>query len=305
LTGVMNMSKSMAAKRKITLTNRTVGQDIPPIHADGTRFKQVMLNLISNAIKYNKPGGHVTVECTQTINGFVRVIVSDDGLGIDEKLQDKLFLPFERLGYEASKVEGSGIGLSITKELVELMDGEVGFESEVGVGSKFWVDFPVQDHSRNSVDDGPALTFVPETPAPETGHSSPVENVGHDDGAKRVLYVEDNMSNIRLMKGIVKNIKNCSLTAVLSAEEGFEKLKSDTFDLILMDINLPGIDGVEAMRLLAADSKMKHVPVLAVSAAAMPSDIERAMLAGFRGYLTKPLHVKETVQALQSALEAA
>jgi len=260
--------------------------------ADRTRIKQVFVNLLSNAIKYNRVGGSVEVSSRPRPGDRVRVSFQDTGEGLTPYKLANLFQPFNRLGQEAGVEEGTGIGLVVSKQLVELMGGSIGVESTVGIGSAFWIELNA-------------------TSAGETGHagSSPVAAPLPDtrDGAHRrtVLYVEDNPANLMLVTKLLARRPDISLLSAKDGRSGFEMAQASRPDVIVMDINLPGISGVTALRILAANPSTALIPVIAVSANAMPRDIEKGLEAGFFRYLTKPIKVTEFMDTLDLALEAA
>ena len=253
------------------------------INVDRTRFQQVLLNILSNAVKYNSDNGTVTITLNPNVDGFVRFSVSDSGKGIAPELQDKLFVPFNRLGAEGGEIEGTGIGLSITRRLVEMMNGRMGFESTVGVGSTFWVEFK-QDKISSLPKHIPTETTDQHLPATE---------------CIKVLYIEDNPANLMLMKKIVSRIENTQLISAHTAELGISLAQSEMPNIILMDINLPGMSGIEAMKIIQQSETLADIPVIAVSANAIPSDIARTMKAGFKKYLTKPFDVQAAVDIIK------
>ncbi len=258
--------------------------------ADNQRLKQVLMNLVSNAVKYNRPDGTVSVSCEPTSTGRLRVAVADTGPGISPERMQRLFLPFERLGAERSAVEGTGIGLSICKRLVELMGGEIGAESEVGRGSTFWVELDAVEGVETH-DEPPASALA----APPAGR------------ALTVLYVEDNLSNLRLVELILKRRPAVRLIVAMQGRLALELAREHDPDLILLDVHLPDIDGDEVLRRLQADPRTRAIPVVVVSAEATPAKIERFLAAGAQAYLTKPLdlsRVLEIVDAVPAASDA-
>jgi CheY-like chemotaxis protein len=260
------------------------------VKADRTRVKQIFINLLSNAIKYNRVGGSVEVSCSLRGDERVRVQVRDTGLGLTPDKLALLFQPFNRLGQEGGVEEGTGIGLVVSKRLVELMGGDIGADSSVGVGSDFWVDLPVC----------PAPDAVVHVMAPtsvmaaDTPHSAPQSTV---------LCVEDNPANLLLVARLLARRSDMRLISAKDGRSGVELARSAQPDLILMDINLPGISGLTALRMLQASACTAHIPVLALSANAMPHDIEKGLQAGFFRYLTKPIRLDEFMQALDAALK--
>ena len=258
------------------------------VNADRTRIKQVLINLLSNAIKYNTIGGSVTLECSaNAASGRVRITVTDTGAGLAPEKIGQLFQPFNRLGQEVGGEEGTGIGLVVSKRLVELMDGVIGVESTVGRGSVFWVELPSTAPLVM-----PALT---DADGPEIVVTAP-------DGVRTLLYVEDNPANLQLVERLIGRRRDLRLLSAVDGHRGVELARACLPDVILMDINLPGISGLDALRILREDRTTAHIPVVALSANAMPRDIKRGLDAGFFRYLTKPIKVSEFTAALNLAL---
>ncbi len=258
------------------------------VSADRTRVKQVLINLLFNAIKYNRPEGSVVVDYSLIAPNSIRVCVRDTGEGLDAEQVGQLFQPFNRLGRETSE-EGTGIGLMVTKRLVELMGGTIGVESAVGVGSMFWFEL--------------GLTSPPLPAASQAEHLEIPRVRGPEDAPLRtVLYVEDNPANLDLVEQLIARRPELRMLSVAEGSLGVEFARVYQPDLILMDINLPGISGLEAMRILRADPVTAQIPVIAISANAVPRDIAKAMEAGFECYLTKPIKVNLFMEALDTAL---
>ncbi|MEO7031825.1 MAG: ATP-binding protein [Herbaspirillum sp.] len=264
------------------------------IHADRTRVKQVIINLLSNAIKYNRDGGTVTVECVVREPDRVRVSVTDTGAGLVPEQLAQLFQPFNRLGQEASAEEGTGIGLVVTKQLIELMGGAIGVESCVGVGSTFWVEFIESSAPQLATDGLEHGDALPDATVPDR---LPTQ--------RTLLYVEDNPANMALVEQLIARRSDLTLLAAVDGHQGIQLARSARPDVILMDINLPGLSGFGALEVLRGDPATAHIPVVALSANAMPRDIERGLLAGFFRYLTKPIKVVEFMDALDLALRHA
>ncbi len=260
------------------------------VNADRTRTKQVLINLLSNAIKYNRIDGTVDVRCRATENQRLRIEVHDSGRGLAPEQLAQMFQPFNRLGQEAGIEEGTGIGLVVSKRLVELMRGEIGVESRVNVGSVFWIEL-------DSTTDSP----LPDA-APEVARPQPVPAGRH---VRTLLYVEDNPANLMLVQRLLERRPDIHLLTARDGLRGIEIARSAQPDVILMDINLPGISGLEALGRLTADPATAHIPVVALSANAMPRDIDRGMKAGFFRYLTKPIRVNELMDTLAVALQVA
>ena len=286
-----SMIEPQAGKRGISM--RFPEFDEPCfINADRTRVKQVVINLLSNAIKYNRADGSVIVDCIAGSAQNIRINIRDTGLGLSPEKLGQLFQPFNRLGQESSAEEGTGIGLVVTKRLVELMGGTLGVESTVGTGSVFWVE--LDSAVMPSLADG---VFVPAALP-----SKPIET-----GAPThtLLYVEDNPANLQLVAQLIARRPDMRLLTAIDGPSGIDLAHAALPDVILMDINLPGMSGIEAMQLLRQHPATAHIPVVALSANAIPYDIERGLEAGFFRYLTKPIKVNEFMVALDVALEHA
>ncbi|MDT8383753.1 MAG: PAS domain S-box protein [Gammaproteobacteria bacterium] len=261
------------------------------VQADPTRLREVLFNLLTNAIKYNRPGGDIQVSCTlepilaPTVGPALsstarsgpageqrlRICVRDSGRGIPAEALPRLFRPFERLESAYEGIEGAGVGLALSKQLVETMQGRIGVDSVPGEGSNFWFELPMAD-------------AAPAAPAVDPAQLTPPR-----DGQRRVLCIEDNAANLRLIRKIVAPRTDLELLAATSAEAGLEIAVTQRPALILLDINLPGMDGFAALRRLRENPATRDIPVVAVTANAMTTDIERGRAAGFADYLTKPL----------------
>jgi PAS domain S-box-containing protein len=260
------------------------------VSADRTRLKQIVINLVSNAIKYNKEHGTVVVSCAVSGPEFIRISVKDTGAGLPPEKLTQLFSPFNRLGQEAGSVAGTGIGLVVSKRLVELMGGIIGVESTVGMGCMFWCELasaeapPVADQNG----EGNAL----------------IQSEAPGDAPQRtVLYVEDNPANMALVEQLIARFPDLRLVTAVNGTLGIERARELLPQVILMDINLPGISGIKALKILREDPATAHIPVIALSANAMSRDIEKGLEAGFFHYLTKPIKIKELMVALNEALK--
>jgi len=259
------------------------------IEADRTRVKQVVINLLSNAIKYNSAGGTVEVTCIANEAERVRVSFRDTGEGLSPEKLVQLFQPFNRLGQEAGAEEGTGIGLVVSKRLVEMMGGEIGAESTVGVGSVFWIELK----STTALQ----LSGVADTVAVAESE------LDADTQLRTLLYVEDNPANLMLVEKLLTRRPDIRLLSAIDGNRGVEIARASRPDVILMDINLPGISGITALKILTEDPATAHIPVIALSANAMPRDIKHGLEAGFFRYLTKPIKVIEFIDTLDAALK--
>ena len=259
--------------------------------ADRTRLKQVLLNLLSNAVKYNRDKGAVVFSASLVGPKRVRLSVQDTGHGLDAAQVDALFQPFNRLGQENGSEEGTGIGLVVTRRLVELMKGTIGVTSSVGGGTVFWIELGMTEPARAVLPSGTVLPLERRVAA------------GQGAGAcHTLLYVEDNPANLKLVEEIVAFRSDLQLLAAPDAHLGIDMAKAHQPRLILMDINLPGMSGIDALAELRRDPATSHIPVLALTANAMPREVERGLEAGFYRYLTKPINVDEFNDAIDSTL---
>jgi len=265
-----------------------VSSDLPlTVNADNTKLKQILINLISNAIKYNRKDGSVKIDWKPVKNGMVRVSIADTGIGISANNQKKVFNAFNRLGQENSSIEGTGIGLLVTKDLVEMMAGKIGFHSIEQQGTTFWFELPLTEASENEQVEIEILKTE--------------DSISDLDGNKTILYVEDNPANRQLMQSFFKRQKNYHLTLVETGELGWEVALEQNFDLILMDIHLPGIDGKALTEKLRETSQYKNQPIVAMTAAAMTHDIQAAE-GLFDDYLTKPVEIPKLLNILKKHL---
>ncbi|NOT85000.1 MAG: PAS domain S-box protein [Methylococcaceae bacterium] len=260
------------------------------VYADHTRVKQVLINLLSNAIKYNREQGSVVVTCDLNTPETIRISVKDSGTGLPPEKLAQLFQPFNRLGQEHGTQEGTGIGLVVTKKLVELMGGSIGVISVVGVGSEFWIDLLKDITPPIAV--GQSMT-PKSLAAPKDDHST----------QQTLLYVEDNPANLLLVEQIIADHSPLHMRSARDGTQGIALARTQHPDIILMDINLPGISGFKALKILRDDPMTAHIPVIALSANAMTRDIEKGLAAGFFRYLTKPIKVNELMDTLDEALK--
>jgi PAS domain S-box-containing protein len=267
--------------------------DIPWfVNADRTRMKQVLINLLSNAIKYNRGRGTVVVDCTASAPERIRISVKDTGEGLPPEKLAQLFQPFNRLGQAGSAEQGTGIGLVVSKRLVELMHGVIGVESTVGVGSVFWIELVSDVAPQPAVGGAEPSAVAP----PQLSNSARL---------RTLLYVEDNPANLQLVEQLIARRSDMRLLSAGDGNLGIEIARTSQPDVILMDIGLPGISGIEALRILRQDPATARIPVVAISANAIPRDIEKGLEAGFFRYLTKPIKVDEFMDALNVALASA
>lgn len=275
--------------------DRSIEMSFPPaldrpcyISADRMRVKQVLINLLFNAIKYNRPNGRVTVEFVQTARRTLRISVRDTGAGLLPEQLAQLFQPFNRLGQDVGTEQGTGIGLVVTKRLVEVMGGSIGVESTVGDGSIFWVELE--------------LASAPQLAPSDEEHPSAMRAPHADAPLRTLLYVEDNPANLELVEQLVARRSDLRLLSAADGRLGLEYARASLPAVILMDINLPGMSGTEAMKILRADPATAHIPIIALSANAVPRDIQSALEAGFFNYITKPIMVTQFMDALDVAL---
>jgi PAS domain S-box-containing protein len=262
------------------------------VNADRTRLKQVLINLLTNAIKYNRPDGKVFVTCMAMGPGRVRICVDDTGAGLSSDQMAQLFQPFNRLGQSSNTEQGTGIGLVVCKRLVELMGGVIGVDSIVSKGSKFWIELKLT--SAPQLDSGRFESRVVTRPA-----------VIADTHLYTLLYVEDNPANLMLVEDLIARRPDIRLLSERDGNSGIATARAARPDVILMDINLPGMSGVKALRILSEDPMTAHIPIVALSANAMQRDIEKGIEAGFFRYLTKPIKVNEFMDTLDIALGTA
>jgi len=266
--------------------------DLPYIvNADRTRLKQVLINLMSNAIKYNKPDGSVVISCSQS-SEHIRISVTDTGQGLSPEQIAQLFQPFNRLGQENNMEEGTGIGLVMTKRLIELMGGKIGLVSTVGTGSAFWIEIP-------SANNHPIIERET-TPNPLEKLPANQNTLIH-----KLLYVEDNPANLMLVEDIIERREDIKLFTALDGISGVEIARNIQPNIILMDINLPGISGIDALKILQKDPLTSHIPIIALSANAIPADIQKGLEAGFFRYLTKPIKIDELLATVDLAITIA
>ncbi len=284
----LSLVDTLADKRGIPLRHAVPDQAV--IRADRTRLKQVLINLLSNAIKYNREGGSVNIEMLPQGAERVRIAVTDTGAGIPPERMAELFQPFSRLGAEHSGIEGTGIGLTITRRIMEMMGGTVDVESKVGVGSTFWIELPLES--------------LPEPVHGQGRASAKISmKVNAESAQHTLLYIEDNPVNIKLLANILSRYKHTHLLTAHTPELGIELALTRKPELVLLDVNMPGMDGYQVMEVFKAHAELKAIPVIAITANAMPRDIERGMAVGFAAYLTKPLDVGQFLKTIDLLLQ--
>jgi PAS domain S-box-containing protein len=285
------MMEPLAQKRGIIMTFPHFEESCF-VMADRTRVLQILVNLLSNSIKYNRPNGSIQVECSVRKEGYYRICVADTGMGLTEDKLAQLFQPFNRLGQEAGSEQGTGIGLVVTKRLVEIMKGTIGVESRVGEGTKFWIDLVMTSPLRHDF-----------TQADVSTHSQ--DGVKFTGPVRTVLYVEDNPANLKLVTMLIARRSDLRLLTAETGNFGVEMAQAHLPDVILMDINLPGISGLQVLSLLSKHSATALIPIIALSANANPRDVDIGLQAGFFKYLTKPIKVDELMETLDLGLALA
>jgi CheY-like chemotaxis protein/anti-sigma regulatory factor (Ser/Thr protein kinase) len=286
----LDLIAPIAAQRRVRLNGAGAASCDRHIQADRQRLKQALLNLLSNAVKYNRDGGEVTLSCEETLEQRMRIRVIDTGPGIPPDKMKRLFSPFDRLGVEHTGVEGSGLGLALSKRLVEAMGGTLGVESVVGGGSTFWMELALTD--------GPVeRVTLARIPIPT--------KADFRDGQKAqiVLYIEDNLSNLKLIQHILAHRPEVRLIPAMQGRLGLELAQEHQPALILLDQHLPDMTGDEVLRRLQEYPETRHIPVVMITADATPSHVDRLLAAGARGYLIKPLDVMKFLAVLTNALQ--
>ena len=288
----INMASAAANEAGLKMTLAVTCPETVSVRVDPTRLRQIVLNLLSNATKYNRLNGSIEIHCDLKESGRVRISVVDTGRGITAENHSDVFLPFNRLGQDAGEIEGTGIGLTISKALIELMGGAIDYESVPGSGTTFWIELPVS-----------AEIAIDET-ALETGAEEHQRDTMAGPAEPAViLYIEDNPANLLLMKQTLSRVPNTHMISALNAEDGIASAKEYVPDLILMDINLPGMNGLEAIKWLKEGEVTATIPIIAISASAMTGDIKRGYQAGAVRYITKPINVTEAIDVVREILD--
>jgi CheY-like chemotaxis protein len=285
VTETADLIRPLAAEREIGIHPPSLEECPWTVHADRQRLKQVLLNLASNAVKYNRHGGDIYLVCRATSESRVAIVVRDTGPGIPPDKMERLFMPFDRLGAEQSEVQGTGLGLALSKGLMEAMGGTLGAHSVQGEGTTFTLE----------------LGLAEDQPAPES-LPAPGAEQNAAGGEHVVLYVEDNPSNLRLVERILAQRRGVRLLAAPRGEIVQDLVRRHRPDLVLLDLQLPGIDGGEVLRRLQADPRTATVPVVMVSADVTPGQREKLLAAGAVEYLGKPLDVSRFLEVVDGLL---
>ena len=283
---VRSLIRPLAAERKTRFEVRAPEAAALYALADRQRLNQVLLNLLSNAVKYTPEGGTVTLICEEAAGGRVRFEVRDTGPGIPPEKLGQLFTPFERLG--VSGVEGTGLGLALSKGLAEAMGGTMGAESRVGQGSAFWVELAKAGN-----------------PEPQVARAAAGEPAVAREKGSTVLYIEDNLSNLRLIEHLLSRRPGVRLLSAIQGRLGLDLAREHRPGLILLDLHLPDVPGEEVLRRLKEDPRTQQIPVVVISAEASPGHVQRLLAAGASGYLTKPIDVRELLRLLDETLTRA
>ena len=286
---VLDLVNPMAKEAGIRVENKIEKEENLVVIADRKALIQSLLNLVSNAVKYNVKNGSVCLDWKREENGLLSIDVIDTGIGISLDKQKDLFDPFNRLGRDATKIEGTGIGLTITKNLLEFMGGKIVVDSSQGKGSRFSIQLKEgRDSMKIEVDDF------------DTDHSIPTGNSGNDH--KTFLYIEDNLTNYELVKQILMERPQINLLHAVDGKTGIELSMKHSPNLILMDINLPDMNGKIVFKKLKDNPLTSSIPVIALSADAMQSDIQEALNLGFGNYITKPIQITPFLEKIDEIL---
>jgi signal transduction histidine kinase/CheY-like chemotaxis protein len=285
---VVSISKPLADANHISLQYQKNPDSSCFVRVDSLRLKQVVLNLVSNAIKYNKPNGSVVISYEKRENSQVRLGIRDTGKGISDDNKEKLFKPFERFDIDEQQIEGTGIGLTISKQFIEIMGGKIGFESSADEGSFFYIDVPISVKL-------PAMQVEEKAGQPQSPPPTSYK--------KKVLYIEDVSANVDLVRQILNRRQGIELISASTALVGIELALSETPDLILMDIHMPGMDGLTAFKKLQTINKTEGIPVIALTADAMDGDIKKALNIGLKAYITKPINLPNFLNVIDKVLQ--
>jgi CheY-like chemotaxis protein len=287
VTEALDLIRPLASDHGVALVVE-VPNEMGYVRGDRQRLKQVLLNLLSNGVKYNRSGGTVTLRCSPTVDGGVRLDVADDGPGIGESDMGRLFIPFDRLGAEQTDVEGTGLGLALSKHLVEAMGGSLSAQSAPARGSTFTVELPA--------------TVGPEQQYEQMGGLDDAMPIGPEvSGA--LLYIEDNAANLKLIERVIAGRPAYRLLTAMQGSLGLDLAKQHGPDLILLDLNLPDMPGSEVLRRLQTDPQTKDIPVVVISADATQDRIRKLLASGARAYLTKPLDVRRVLELVDETMK--
>jgi signal transduction histidine kinase/CheY-like chemotaxis protein len=289
LNAAVDLIRPLADKRGISIQIKTPSSKDVFVNADNQRLKQVLLNLLSNAVKYNREGGEIHVTASLLMDGFLHLAVRDSGPGIPPEKMERLFIPFDRLELDPNLVEGTGLGLALSKGLVEAMGGRIGAQSVVGQGSTFWLDLQLTSQQKEAIVMAEVDDYLKSNPAAKKG---------------MVLYVEDNLSNIQLMERILARLPEVNLVTAMQGHMAMDLARLHKPGLILLDLNLPDMNGSEVLKLLRADPATTEIPIVIMSADATTGQIERMLAAGANAYLTKPIDIKEFLKVVGDILQS-
>lgn len=297
----IGMVRGLAEEKQVSLQLQDADIEDLRINADATRFRQVLVNLLSNAVKYNRPGGKVSLSAEfSAADGGLCIAVTDNGIGIPRELHDKLFRPFSRLMKDQNAVQGTGIGLVISRKLTEMMGGALEFESEEGRGSSFRIRLPARRENVTMIDFSDRKTEAEEWKM----NSGEQEQAHQGGGAYSIHYIEDNPANRRLVERVFQARPDIDLSCSGTAEEGLAAIRARLPNLILLDINLPGKGGYEVLKELRAEDGTRGIPVIAISANAMEADVKKGMQAGFEEYITKPIDISRLLTSVYTVLDS-
>jgi CheY-like chemotaxis protein len=283
----LELMRPLAERDGIAIPPVAIADGVRYALADNQRIKQVMTNLVMNAIKYNRPGGEVRVGIAPTGAARLRVTVEDTGIGIDPSALERVFDPFERLDAAAAGIDGSGLGLAVSRGLVEAMGGTIGVTSTPGEGSCFWFELGARD---------------PQATVPATADGQPVLAVRRYDGPRRVLYIEDTITNVRLIEEVLRRRPSVALTPALTGEIGLDLARTEPPDLVLLDLHLPDLGGELVLERLKDDERTAGIPVVVLSADATRSMREPLLAAGAHAYVTKPIQVPRLLQLVDELI---
>jgi PAS domain S-box-containing protein len=285
LAEAIDLMRPLAAERAIDLVTPEQTDKVGHVLADRQRLKQVLLNLLTNAVKYTPKGGRVTISAASSEQDKVRLVVSDTGPGISGEKLSRLFTPFDRLGAEQSEVQGTGLGLALSQRLLHAMGGSIGVNTDVGRGSTFWIELPQTTSPLHAV-----------TSRPKPGRSN--VNGGAAEARRTILYIEDNLSNLTLIEQILEEQPDFTLMTAMQGNIGLDLARRHAPDLILLDLHLPDMPGWQVLAQLQAHKETRFIPTIVISADATAGQIERLRAAGARAYLTKPLNVDQFLRVL-------